>query len=381
MRDLLDILAAAADLKIRNESATLATVVSVEGSSYRLPGARMLVDPTGRRLGSVSGGCLEADIARRGRLLTADHPTALVTYDNTDPDAIWNLGCNGAIKILIERLSPGPADAVIDFLRNRVEQRTPGVIATLFPAPAISRLMLTAKDIEFNTIPNPDLSTAVLSDARKCLQDGESATIIYEPAQGSVTALIESIHPPLPLIIFGAGHDAVPLVKYAKSLGWHVIVCDRRQSYARSDHFPQADAVIATSAAEISNRINLDTDTVAVIMTHHYPDDCALLKILLRSPACYVGVLGPRSRTARMLSETASKFHSKLHAPIGLDIGAEGPEQVAIAIVAEILARKNNRTAGHLRTRPGPIHRSVRNKTTETQRHREEKNFEPQIKK
>ena len=144
MRDLLDILAAAADLKTRNESATLATVVSVKGSSYRLPGARMLVDPTGRRLGSVSGGCLEADIARRGRLLTADHPTALVTYDNTDPDAIWNLGCNGTIKILIERLSPGPAAAAVDFLRNRVEQRTPGVIATLFNAPTPNRLMLTA---------------------------------------------------------------------------------------------------------------------------------------------------------------------------------------------------------------------------------------------
>src|SRR5271154_878279 len=112
MRDLLDILAAAAELKTRGEPATLATVVAVEGSSYRLPGARMLIDDAGRRLGAVSGGLLEADIARRGRLLTSTHPPALVHYDGSDPDAAWNLGCNGAIQILIERLSPAPAAAV-----------------------------------------------------------------------------------------------------------------------------------------------------------------------------------------------------------------------------------------------------------------------------
>src|SRR5271156_5536315 len=233
MRDLLDILAAAAELKVRGESATLATVVAVDGSSYRLPGARMLIDAAGRRLGAVSGGCLEADIARRGRLLSADEPTALVDYDNSDPDTAWGLGlgCNGAIKILIERLLPGPADSALDFLGNCVEQRIGGTMATIFAGPATGRLMLTPAAAPLSTISDADLATAVLFDARKCLESGETATIIYETALGPVHALVEAIRPPLPLLIFGAGHDAVPLVNCAKSLGWHVTVCDRRQSY------------------------------------------------------------------------------------------------------------------------------------------------------
>ena len=371
MRDLLNILTATADLKTRNEPATLSTVVAVEGSSYRLPGARMLIDSTGRRLGAVSGGCLEADIARRGRLLTPQNPTSLIHYDNSDPDTAWGLGlgCNGAIKILIEQLNPGPADSAIKFLQTCVTHRIPGVIATLFAGPITGRLTLTNTGAQTSTIPDPDLHTAVLYDARQSLQSGETTTITYETPLGPVHALIESIHPPLPLLIFGAGHDAVPLVKYAKSLGWHVTVVDRRQSYARPDHFPQADAVIAASAEEISKKINLNKESVAVIMTHHYPDDRALLEILLNSPVNYVGVLGPRSRTNRMLCESATiKFHPKLHAPIGLDIGADGPDQVAISIIAEILAHKNHRPATSLRQRTGPIHDPIKIKTTETQR-------------
>jgi xanthine dehydrogenase accessory factor len=375
MRDLLDILSHAADLKTRGEPATLATVVAVEGSSYRLPGARMLIDAAGRRLGAVSGGCLEADIARRGRLLSDDNPTALIDYDNSDTDANWGLGCNGAIKILIERLSPGPADSALNFLRHCVQQRIPGIIATLFAGPATGRLTLTSTT-NISTISDPDLATAVLFDARNSLETGETATVIYETTLGPVHALIESIRPPLPLSIFGAGHDALPLVAAAKSLGWHVTICDRRQSYARPDHFPNADAVIACPAQEISHRINLNADAVAVIMTHHYPDDCALLNILLRSKVNYVGLLGPRSRTDRMLSDCAIEFQSKLHAPIGLDIGADGPDQVAISIVAEILAWKNKRPATPLSSRPGPIHQPAvrlihRAQEIEPQRHRD----------
>jgi xanthine/CO dehydrogenase XdhC/CoxF family maturation factor len=357
MRDLLDILTATTDLKTRNEPATLATVVAVEGSSYRLPGARMLIDSTGRRLGAVSGGCLEADIARRGRLLTPQNPSALIHYDNSDPTTPWNLGCNGSIKILIEQTNPGPADSALKFLQTCITHRTPAVLATLFAGPITGRLTLTNTGAQTSTISDPDLHTALLFDARKSLENSETATITYETPLGPVHALIESIHPPLPLLIFGAGHDAVPLVNYAKSLGWHVTVVDRRQSYARPDHFPQADAVIAASASEISKKITLDKESVAVIMTHHYPDDRALLDILLNSLVNYVGVLGPRSRTDRMLSESAKKFHPKLHAPIGLDIGADGPDQVAISIIAEILAWKNNRSANPLRTLSGPIHR------------------------
>jgi xanthine dehydrogenase accessory factor len=441
MRDLLDILAAHGALPA-GEPATLATVVRVEGSAYRMPGARMLVDAAGRRVGSVSGGCLEADVARRGRLLPAGSPGVLVRYDGVDDaETAWNyaLGCDGAIEVFIERLAagapiisssraasaltpspgtpgerrgegdfehrttlefrnhplphplphPDPFPAYrergpervgsagarsLEFLRRCVRDRFAGVLITVFAAPAgvaiaVGDRFTLSPDSpadDFADIADQDLRSALLADAHCVLDSGQTATVTYRTAAGPVHALVEFIQPPMALIICGAGHDAVPLVAAAKALGWHVTVADRRAGYARVYRFPGADLVVTAGFGESSSSaapLAIPDHAAVVIMTHHYPDDRAVLGQALRSNASYIGVLGPRVRTQRMLAELAVEGMdarpqqlARLHAPIGLDLGAEGAGPVALSIVAEILAVTHGRPGRSLRERQGPIH-------------------------
>ena len=378
MRDLLDILTAAERLAAAGEPATLATVVRVQGSSYRLPGARMLVDAAGHRTGSVSGGCLESDVARRGRLLTADRPTAVARYDASDDgtgeDAAWGfaLGCNGSIDVLIERLDAPAAAGALAFLRRCVADRRRGAVLHVFQvdgdldvSPGARLAVWDDGTVALDPASLADRFAAVRADAAAVVAAGESATIVYDTAGGRLHVLAEAVVPPVPLVVFGGGHDAVPLVAVAKGLGWHVTVCDRRPGHARPDRFPLADAVVAAAdVGDVGDRVPLTADTVAVVMTHHYPADRDLLRLLLRSPARYVGLLGPRARTDRILADwAAAGVHfapaqlAKLHAPVGLDLGGDGSEAVALAVAAEVFAALHHRAGGPLRDRTGPIHR------------------------
>ncbi len=378
MRDLLDILTAAERLP-GGEAATLATVVRVQGSSYRLPGARMLVDAAGRRTGTVSGGCLEGDVARRGRLLSAERPTALVHYDASDDgtgdDAAWGfaLGCNGSIDVLIERLTPG-GDGGLGFVRTCLHDRRRAAVLHVFQvdgdldvSPGTRLAVWDDGTVADDPAGLAGRFAAVRADAAECCRTGESATVVYETAGGRLHVLAEAVVPPVPVVIFGGGHDALPLVAAAKGLGWHVTVCDRRAGHARADRFPLADVVLAAGADAVAERVPLSADTVAVVMTHHYPEDHALLRPLLRSPARYVGLLGPRARTDRILADWAAAGErftpqqlDRLHAPVGLDLGGDGSEAVALSVVAEILATLSRRPGGPLRDRAGPIHRPAR---------------------
>ena len=370
MSDLSDILAAAERSAALNEAATLATVVRVEGSSYRLPGARMFVDAAGRRVGTISGGCLESDVARRGRVLTADRPVAVVRYDAGDDgsgdDAAWGfaLGCNGSVEVMVERLAPG--DPLVGFLRTCLTDRRRGAVLHVFhadgDADASPGARLAVWDDGTVAVDTAGLAgrTTLATDAAATARTGESATIVYDTAGGRLHVLAEAVVPPVPLVIFGGGHDAVPLVAAAKALGWHVTVCDRRPGHARPDRFPLADAVVVASAAEGLAGVPLSADTVAVVMTHHYPEDHALLRHLLASPARYLGMLGPRARTDRMLADGPPPSPgqlARLHAPVGLDLGGDGSAAVAVSVAAEVLAALNGRPGGPLRDRAGPIHR------------------------
>jgi xanthine/CO dehydrogenase XdhC/CoxF family maturation factor len=220
---------------------------------------------------------------------------------------------------------------------------------------------MTDAGMQADGIDSPELLTAMRLDAARCLADGRTVTVTFETLNGGrVQALVEAVRPPTPLVIFGAGHDAVPLVRAAKQLGWHVTVADRRPGYAKADRFPLADVVVGDELDTLVQKVNVTPDTVAVVMMHHYPDDRVLIEKLLVSPARYVGALGPRARTERILSESGRTFSSeqleRLHAPVGLDIGAEGPEQVALAVVAEIVAALSKRPGTPLRDRRAPIH-------------------------
>lgn len=288
----------------------LATIVHTEGSSYRRPGAHMLIRADGSTIGSISGGCLEQDVIAHAVKVRADGKSALLSYDTTsEEDVVFGvgLGCKGLIEIFVERVGSEKLEAMAKIFR----ERTSGVIETTI-------------------------------------------------AEGRVFR--EEIHPPTPLFIFGAGFDAIPLCRMAKEMGFEVTVVDRRPAYATRERFPDADRVVLASPDEIE-KLGLNDRSVAVVMCHHYISDRDYLRALLGKPLRYLGLMGPRRRADKMLAEfreegllVGESALNRMHNPIGLDIGAEGPEQIALAILSEIQAVLAGHAGGILREKKGPIH-------------------------
>jgi xanthine/CO dehydrogenase XdhC/CoxF family maturation factor len=186
---------------------------------------------------------------------------------------------------------------------------------------------------------------------------GKSRLACYETADGVVEIFLEAIAPPLPLLVFGAGHDAIPVVQIGKLLGWHVSVFDTRPAYVNHSRLAAADRLVLTRPDHVFGGVSVDSHGAAVVMNHNYPLDRFVLGELLQLPLRYIGVLGPRARTEKMLADLKiEKWPPNLYAPIGLDIGAETPEAIALAIAAEIQAVVSGREAGSLRKRAASIY-------------------------
>jgi xanthine/CO dehydrogenase XdhC/CoxF family maturation factor len=334
------------------EPAVLATVVRVSGSAYRRPGARLLLCRDGRRVGGVSGGCLEGDIARKAWWRTGSGP-AVVRYDSTgdgdEAEAAFGLGCNGVVDVLLERLDPAEPPAGLAAARRWLGERKPGVVARVLGGAAVGGTLTLGPDGVGHDLPG-ELAEAVRVEAESCLAGGSSRVV----GAAGTEVFVEVVRPAQSLLVCGGGFDVPPLVRQAKAVGWHVTVFDPRAAAARQ--FADADAV-AASVAELP----LEPGGAAALVTHNFEDDKTLLPVLLRSPLAYVGVLGPKRRTDRLLAALADFAPTdtelvKLHAPVGLDVGAETPAEIALAIVAEVRAVVAGRSGGMLRDRPGPIH-------------------------
>lgn len=372
MKELQNILNEFGRVRAQGRSAVLATVVKTSGSTYRRPGARLLITEEGQMIGSVSGGCLERDVFRRARRVLQAQEPLVVRYDSmSEDDIVWGfgLGCNGVVDVLVEPLTEGRERSQMDFLGACLHLRQAGVIATVFAVEGMegvqvgSRLMLREGVPAQSDISHYTLKEAILTDARQVLASGDSQVKVYEMAAGSVEVFVERIEPPHPLVIFGAGHDAVPLVRLAREIGWHVTVVDGRPGYATKARFSPADALIAARPDGIKERVPLDSRTTAVVMNHNYLDDLGVLRVLLSSPVRYIGVLGPKRRTERLFGDlyrdgvTATADQPvHVHAPVGIDIGADTPEEIALSILAEIKAVITGRRGGMLRERRGSIH-------------------------
>ncbi len=207
------------------------------------------------------------------------------------------------------------------------------------------------------------LAARLLDDARESLHRRRSEVKRYDLPTGSVEVFLEVVEPPLPLVIFGAGHDAMPLAGFAKALAYHVTVIDSRPAYLTKQRFAEADAMVLCRPESVRQAVSINAETVAVVMTHNYLHDKEILGALLDSAAKYIGVLGPRRRTERLLQELADEgvvpndeILDRVYGPVGLDIGADAPEQIALSIVAEIEAVLANRAGESLRNRREPIH-------------------------
>lgn len=307
----------------------LATVVKTTGSSYRRPGARMLISADGAVTGSISGGCLEQDVIEHARKVCATAEPILLSYDTTmEEDVLFGvgLGCKGVIEILVEPLN-GPAGLMLD---------------------QVGQSLARGESCAFNTVFRSE-------DAQRIAQR-------VEQGRAGEELFTETIRPPIDLVVFGAGFDAIPLSRFAKDLGFRVTVVDRRAAYATSIRFPGADDVRILEGTQI-DELHLGARAAAVVMAHHYVTDRDYLRALLAKPLHYLGVMGPRRRCEKMLQEfrdeglmLGDELLSKLHNPVGLDIGAEGPEQIALAILSEICAAFAGHNGGMLREKKGPIH-------------------------
>lgn len=383
MREFQDIIKAFKQIVNDGRCSALATVVKTKGSVYRRPGARMLLVEDGQTVGSISGGCLEGDVFERSQpLMFYSGNPVVVQYDTTSSeDIVWGLGlgCNGVVEVLIESLNDASARSQIEFIADCLHQGQPGAIATVFHvegetrANIASRLLLKPDGTVVDGIEDEDriLARSVLEDAHRVLGEAQfsygsatrSQVQSYTLANGAAEVLIEVIQPLVPLVVFGAGHDAIPVVEFAKQLGWHVTVIDSRPGYATRDRFGLADEIIRSEPQNIQAHLTWNPRMVAVVMTHNYLRDRTLLRTLLATPLAYVGILGPKSRTQQLLQDlqadgfipTAAQLH-RLYSPIGLDIGADAPEAIALAIIAEIQAVLANRSGGALRERIASIH-------------------------
>ena len=372
MKELQNILKAFEQNKNSGQYTAIATLVKAQGSTYRRPGARMLMTSQGKMVGSLSGGCLEGDVFEQAQAVMTSGKSIVVQYDTmSDEDIIWGLGlgCNGIVQILIERIEIESPFNPLAFLADFLHQRQAGVLATVFhvegqvKTEVATRLMLYPDGTLKSNIENADLVDQIRDDAWKSLDDSRSIVKTYPLPTGKAEVFIQVIQPPVPLMIFGAGHDAVPLVRLAQELGWYVTVVDSRQADATRERFPSADEVILTRPENISDCVRVDNRTVAVVMTHNYLHDLELLKTLLPSPVRYLGILGPKSRTEKLFQELQEQGitptenqRQRLYSPVGLDIGADTPEEIALSIVAEIQSVLANHSGGSLRNKLGPIH-------------------------
>ncbi len=333
MSELSDILDAAEAIASRGEPMALATVVATRGSTYRRAGARLLIPAAGEPIGNISGGCLEGDVARIGREVIAAGVPRLVEFDMTaDDDAVWGygLGCNGAIEVFVEPTA-GALESV-------------GAIRTGQGACLV--MTLTGPDAGSHRLETDGAAATALRDGTPQVYEENGERVFYEP-----------LLPPLRLLVCGAGHDAIPLVRQAAELGWHVVVVDVRRALLTQNRFPGAAEFATPDPDAAAEALAPDERTAVVLMSHNYLGDIAYLRSFLDQPVAYLGVLGPRGRTEQMLAEMRQpEAIERLHAPAGLDIGAEGPEEVAHAIIGEILAVTRRREGGPLRDRRGPIH-------------------------
>jgi xanthine/CO dehydrogenase XdhC/CoxF family maturation factor len=369
LSETAEVLRSIASLRREGRPLALATIVSVRGSTYRRPGARLLVPETGDPVGNLSGGCLEGEVEQVAREVMESGRARLVMYDLTADDEVvwgWGLGCNGAIEVFVE-----PADKaaeVADALRLSIEQEREVAVATVLESstPDVDvgeRVLVHADGTKEGHLGSPAADDAVGRLTRQALTTGES-TVRDLSSQGvALRAFVEVLKPPLRLLVCGAGHDAIPVVRLASSLGWKTVVVDDRPSMLERTRFPDAAGFVLAEPRAAADAAGVDDRTFAVVMSHNYLRDRSYLQSFLATSIPYIGMLGPRARLERLLEDlraegvtTQEDDEARVHGPSGLDVGAEGPEEIAVAIVGEVLAASRGRGGGFLRHRIGPIH-------------------------
>jgi xanthine/CO dehydrogenase XdhC/CoxF family maturation factor len=362
MKEIIDIINAFDKARDEGKNTALATVVHVEGSSYRKEGARMLITEDGELTGAISGGCLEGDALRKALFVMQEKKAKLVVYDTSNEDDVevgYQLGCNGIIQVLIEPINNDDLVNPISLLKEAIANRSKAIIVTVFSLKNNSSqkgtcLLLKEGGTIMETIHDKSLLDKLTVDVSTALQNSQSSIRKYVYDDNELTAFINTLKPQVTLVLVGAGNDAMPLVKMGEVIGWKVVVVDGRANYANKKRFSSGCQVMVSKAEEIFSSIEIDEQTMFVLMTHNYNYDLAVLRQLVLLNARYIGILGSRNKLNRMIEELsaegidANKELTNVYSPVGLDIGAETPEEIALSIMAEIQAILSGKSGNHL---------------------------------
>lgn len=346
---------------LMDDALVLATVITTEGSTYRKPGAMMLIAADNSYQGLISGGCLEADLAAHAKEVFADGKTRNVCYDMSQSDDFdWGLGlgCDGVILLLLQRLDAKTGFGFLKTLDRALKSKKHGLLSLVTfssdPGHLPGDFALHCGD-DLNT-GDPELMKSMHSVEASLFSSGHDMSRRYwqdamDTSQGKVDLILIPIMPPPEILICGAGHDAIPVARLAVDMGWNCTIVDHRPGYALANRFPAGCDVRLLQPAELRVHIALDRIDAAVLMTHHLGHDQQYLSQVVEASIAYIGLLGPRARRDWLLSEIgAADVH--VYGPAGLDIGAEMPESIALAIIAEIHAFLN-RCDGSMLTHPG----------------------------
>ncbi len=364
MREIEDIVALSRQPDVR--VAVLATLVSVDGSSYRKPGACMALTPDGRRAGSISGGCLERDVEEHAQRVFVSRRSTVIRYDtrgDADPITGTGTGCHGVIEILLQWIDCSDPDNPIAAWADGREARWRAAMATVIESPdedvarVGDRTWVMADGRVNTTLTDAPLAAAARRAAEEALRDVTPRVESCETSAGPGRLFVRGLPVPLRLLICGGGDDAKPLVRIGRELGWSVWVFDHREAFAVATRFPQADRIVLASAGELPAELSVDARTVAIVMNHNLRVDTAWVRTLAARPLAYLGALGSRRRTLGLLQVLLEEGAlqaadaARVFSPAGLDIGAETPEEIALAMIAEIQAIVSGRAGGPLRHR------------------------------
>lgn len=370
MKDLQKISTQALSLIRSGKLVAIATITRTEGSTYRRTGTRMLIQPDGTFTGYISAGCLEADLFEKTKSTLKSGFPQVVSYDtSSDEDIVWGLGlgCNGHLDILIESVADPLVLSKLHAIDSFLSKEMSGFLVTAIRTDSTSIPLGSFMLVSHNSFPNgvglTRLQSLIERDLGSTNKHSRPFLRSYKEGDIEVELLIEPLSPPIPLLIFGAGPDIRAVVSIAHSLGWNVSIIDKRSKEELAGQFPDVENFYQISVGSFPEDLPLTEQSVALVMTHNYLVDLEILKHLLLSPVDYIGLLGPKKRGEKILSALLEQEHSyrpeqlsRLHNPVGLDIGSETSEEIAISIVAEIMAVLSGRSGTFLKDKKTPIH-------------------------
>lgn len=339
----------------------LATVIETLGSTYRKAGARMLISANGGFHGLIGGGCFEGDLHEQAQTVFETGEPRLLFYDMRAPeDALWGLGlgCNGAVRLLLQQLAADGNDPTIALLEDILKTDAPVVMATLCNGSQAGTSYRLQPDDGEAAGPPAEYRPQMQAEARSVAALAQPALTTHAVDGLELSVFYDYVRPAPWLLLIGAGADAVPVLNLARQLGWRVMLLDHRPAYAVAERFPGAEEVVHAQPADLLAAVGSRRIDAAVLMTHNIDYDSRFLKALYNLPCRYLGLLGPAARRERLFEMSGlhpDAFGTRLHGPVGLDIGGGTPESIALSLVTEIHAVLHERDARPLHDKRLPI--------------------------